>query len=116
MTGQTFDTRPGGFKDFKFSEGMGTYGVTHCGEDSNGYFDRAGEYFRAGVDPRNYRGRFLPDFDPEPLRFRLQTRKVDWTDAEKREYLQKIMASRRDILNANAEIRYACERPHSDAS
>ena len=54
--------------------------------------------FDTGHDPRNYRGRFVPDNDPEPLRFGSS---VDWTDDEKREYLQKIMDNRRDILNAS---------------
>jgi hypothetical protein len=111
MTGQTFDTAAGGFKDFKFSEGMGTYGVTRCGEDSNGYFDRAGEYFRAGVDPRNYHGRFVCTrdqdcqvhwgdcaLDEEPLRF---GRAATWDDDDKRRYLRSIMDSRRDIILAS---------------
>ena len=30
-----------------------------CGKDSNGFYDRKGDYFRKGVDPRNYFGRFV---------------------------------------------------------
>ena len=30
-----------------------------CGEDSHGFYDKNGYYFREGVDPRNYCGRFV---------------------------------------------------------
>ncbi len=30
-----------------------------CGEDSIGFYDRRGDYFRQGVDPRNHVGRFV---------------------------------------------------------
>lgn len=29
-----------------------------CGKDSHGFYDSKGYYFREGVDPRNYFGRF----------------------------------------------------------
>ncbi len=32
-----------------------------CGEDSYGFYDRKGWYFREGVDPRNHVGRFVTD-------------------------------------------------------
>ena len=31
----------------------------YCGQDSNGFFDRKGDYFRKGVDPRNHVGRLI---------------------------------------------------------
>ena len=30
-----------------------------CGKDSHGFYDSKGYYFREGVDPRNYHGRFV---------------------------------------------------------
>ena len=83
---------------------MGKLAIRYCGSDSNGFYDRNGEYFRAGVDPRNYYGRLVPDNDPEPLLF---GNNAHWTDDEKREYLRKIMDSRRDILNATNAINNA---------
>lgn len=32
-----------------------------CGEDNLGFYDRVGDYFRAGYNPRNNFGRFLAD-------------------------------------------------------
>jgi hypothetical protein len=115
MTGQTFEYQEGGMK---FSEGMGTYGVRRGGENWNGFFDRDGEYFRPGVDPRNYYGRFLPDNDPEPLRFgsfaghnlgKEHTKgygvgldpKANWTEEERQGFLDRVRASLRDIANAS---------------
>lgn len=35
-------------------------GVTRrCGRDKHGYFDRDGNYFREGNDPRNHHGRLV---------------------------------------------------------
>jgi len=30
-----------------------------CGENSTGFYDRKGDYFRKGVDPRNHVGRHI---------------------------------------------------------
>ncbi len=35
--------------------------ILKCGEDSSGrFYDRKGDYFREGIDPRNYYGRLVP--------------------------------------------------------
>ena len=69
MTGQTFDVPRGGFADMKFKQcpaamwNVYNSGINQmrCGEDRHGFYDRRGDYFRDGVDPRNYHGRFLPE-------------------------------------------------------
>jgi len=34
-----------------------------CGEEYGQFYDRKGDYFRKGVDPRNHYGRFVHHFD-----------------------------------------------------
>lgn len=34
-------------------------GRGYCGEQNGRFYDRIGDYFRKGVDPRNYFGRFV---------------------------------------------------------
>ncbi len=36
-------------------------GTRRCGEKDGKFYDRIGDYFRPGVDPRNYHGRFVPE-------------------------------------------------------
>lgn len=33
--------------------------ILKCGEDNGRFYDRKGDYFREGVDPRNHVGRFV---------------------------------------------------------
>lgn len=64
MTGQTFDVPRVGFMDFDFKQSpaaMWNVYNRRCGEDHHGFYDRKGDHFREGVDPRNYYGRFLPE-------------------------------------------------------
>jgi len=33
--------------------------LDRCGVDNYGFYDRRGDYFREGINPRNYFGRFV---------------------------------------------------------
>ena len=43
-----------------------------CGEQYGMFYDRKGDLFRDGVDPRNYHGQFV---------YRSKVRVMDWTHA-----------------------------------
>ena len=63
MTGQTFEVKLGGFADFKHWPLTTTKaGIAIGGEYHDRFYDRRGYYFREGVDPRNYHGRFVPKY------------------------------------------------------
>lgn len=39
-----------------------------CGEERGRFYDRRGDFFREGVDPRNHYGRFVHHFDQRHLK------------------------------------------------
>ncbi len=39
-----------------------------CGEQNGMFYDRRGDFFREGVDPRNHYGRFVHHFNKHPLK------------------------------------------------
>ncbi len=41
--------------------------ILKCGEDNGRFYDRRGDYFREGVDPRNHYGRFVPCTHPKNM-------------------------------------------------